>query len=174
MIQSDPSGRFVLAADLGLDRILVWKFDARAGGSSLMILLLSRCPGRRSAALRVSSERPLFYSLQEEGSTLVRSIIDGACRASDGQTDHLFAANRALPGPATLPRSPSLPMRVSSMPPTGCTTPLPGFQSPPTGHCDSLARSPHGATIHALSPLILPGVSCTGVINARMPSCHSA
>src|ERR1043166_9211921 len=31
MIQPDPSGRFVLAADLGLDRILVWKFDAAAG-----------------------------------------------------------------------------------------------------------------------------------------------
>jgi len=31
MIQPDPSGRFVLAADLGLDRILVWRFDAVAG-----------------------------------------------------------------------------------------------------------------------------------------------
>ncbi len=31
MIQADPSGRFVLHADLGLDRILVWKFDAARG-----------------------------------------------------------------------------------------------------------------------------------------------
>ena len=31
MILPDPSGRFVLAADLGLDRILIWKFDAAAG-----------------------------------------------------------------------------------------------------------------------------------------------
>ena len=31
MIQADPSGRFVLHADLGLDRIFVWKFDEQAG-----------------------------------------------------------------------------------------------------------------------------------------------
>jgi 6-phosphogluconolactonase (cycloisomerase 2 family) len=28
MIEADTSGRFVLAADLGLDQILVWRFDA--------------------------------------------------------------------------------------------------------------------------------------------------
>jgi len=31
MIQADPSGRFVLHVDLGLDRIFVWKFDERSG-----------------------------------------------------------------------------------------------------------------------------------------------
>src|SRR5438067_3418542 len=31
MIQADSSGRFVLHADLGLDRIFVWKFDERTG-----------------------------------------------------------------------------------------------------------------------------------------------
>ena len=31
MIQADPSGRFVLHADLGLDKIFVWKFDAQKG-----------------------------------------------------------------------------------------------------------------------------------------------
>ena len=31
MIQADPSGRFVLHADLGLDQIFVWKFDERKG-----------------------------------------------------------------------------------------------------------------------------------------------
>jgi 6-phosphogluconolactonase len=29
MIQADPAGRFVLHVDLGLDRIFVWKFDAK-------------------------------------------------------------------------------------------------------------------------------------------------
>ena len=29
MIQADPAGRFVLHVDLGLDKIFVWKFDAR-------------------------------------------------------------------------------------------------------------------------------------------------
>src|SRR6185436_9041133 len=31
MIEGDPSGRFVLHVDLGLDRIFVWKFDERSG-----------------------------------------------------------------------------------------------------------------------------------------------
>ena len=31
MIQADASGRFVLHVDLGLDRIFVWKFDAKKG-----------------------------------------------------------------------------------------------------------------------------------------------
>ena len=31
MIESDPSGRFVLHADLGLDKIFVWRFDEQKG-----------------------------------------------------------------------------------------------------------------------------------------------
>ena len=31
MIEADPSGRFVLHVDLGLDQILIWKFDAQKG-----------------------------------------------------------------------------------------------------------------------------------------------
>ena len=31
MIQADPAGRFVLHVDLGLDKIFVWKFDAKKG-----------------------------------------------------------------------------------------------------------------------------------------------
>jgi len=31
MIQADPSGRFVLHVDLGLDKIFVWKFDDKKG-----------------------------------------------------------------------------------------------------------------------------------------------
>jgi 6-phosphogluconolactonase len=31
MIQADPSGRFILHVDLGLDRIFVWQFDERRG-----------------------------------------------------------------------------------------------------------------------------------------------
>jgi 6-phosphogluconolactonase (cycloisomerase 2 family) len=31
MIQTDPSGHFVLHVDLGLDQIFVWKFDDQTG-----------------------------------------------------------------------------------------------------------------------------------------------
>jgi 6-phosphogluconolactonase (cycloisomerase 2 family) len=79
MIQPDPSGRFVLAADLGLDRILVWKFDAVAG---------KLIPGDPPSAAVAPGDGPrhfafhpngrLLYSLQEEGSTLVTFDYDGA------------------------------------------------------------------------------------------------
>ena len=43
MIEADPSGRFVLHVDLGLDRIFVWKFDAGTRSSdSRLIHPLSR------------------------------------------------------------------------------------------------------------------------------------
>src|SRR6185503_10559364 len=31
MIEADPAGRFVFAADLGLDQILIWRFDEQTG-----------------------------------------------------------------------------------------------------------------------------------------------
>jgi 6-phosphogluconolactonase len=77
MIQSDAAGRFVFAADLGLDRIFIWKFDAENGK------LIANDPG--SVALP-SGDGPRhfafhpnghwFYSLQEEGSTLVAYNYD--------------------------------------------------------------------------------------------------
>jgi 6-phosphogluconolactonase len=79
MILPDPSGRFVLAADLGLDRILVWKFDVAAGK------LIPNDPpsvgvppgdGPRHFAFHPNGR--LLYSLQEEGSTLVTFDYDGA------------------------------------------------------------------------------------------------
>jgi len=72
MIQSDPSGRFVLHVDLGLDRIYVWKFDVDTGTLS---------PARRSQIALPAGDGPRhfyfhpngrwFYSIQEEGSTIV-------------------------------------------------------------------------------------------------------
>ncbi len=79
MIQPDPSGRFVLATDLGLDRILVWKFDAGAGKLT---------PNDPPSAAFAPGDGPrhfvfhpngrLLYSLQEEGSTVVTFDYDGA------------------------------------------------------------------------------------------------
>ena len=46
MIQADPSGKFVLHVDLGLDKIFVWKFDAKKG------TLTAERPARGVAAAR--------------------------------------------------------------------------------------------------------------------------
>ena len=55
MIQSDPSGRFVFSADLALDRILIWKFDAARGTLSPNDPAVGgAAAGRRSAPFRFS------------------------------------------------------------------------------------------------------------------------
>jgi 6-phosphogluconolactonase (cycloisomerase 2 family) len=73
MVQADPAGRFVLHADLGLDRIFVWKFDAKKGTLN---------PNNPAAVALPAGDGPRhfhfhpngrwLYSVQEEGSTVVR------------------------------------------------------------------------------------------------------
>jgi len=72
MIQPDPAGRFVLASDLGLDRILIWKFDAQKGALSPNVPGFAALPagdGPRHFAFHPNGR--WLYSLQEEASTLV-------------------------------------------------------------------------------------------------------
>jgi 6-phosphogluconolactonase len=72
MIQADPSGQFVLAADLALDQILIWKFDAQAGtlsANSPASVSLPAGDGPRHFAFHPNGH--WLYSLQEESSTLV-------------------------------------------------------------------------------------------------------
>jgi 6-phosphogluconolactonase (cycloisomerase 2 family) len=72
MIQADPAGRFVLHADLGLDQIFVWRFDEAAGklapGTPPAISLP---PGDGPRHFHFHPNGRWFYSLQEEGSTVV-------------------------------------------------------------------------------------------------------
>ncbi len=79
MILPDPSGRFVLAADLGLDRILIWKFDAAAGKlipNDPPSVAVAPGDGPRHFAFHPNGR--VLYSLQEEGSTLVTFDYDAA------------------------------------------------------------------------------------------------
>jgi len=72
MIQADPSGRFVLHVDLGLDKIFVWKFDAEKGvltPSEQPFVALP--PGDGPRHFHFHPNGRWFYSIQEEGSTIV-------------------------------------------------------------------------------------------------------
>lgn len=72
MIEADPSGRFVLSVDLGLDQIFIWKFDAEKGklaANDPPSVSLPPGDGPRHFAFH-PNERWL-YSIQEEGSTVV-------------------------------------------------------------------------------------------------------
>jgi len=79
MIQSDPSGRFVLAADLALDRILIWRFDAAHGTLSANDPpWVALPPGDGPRHFIFHPNGRWLYSLQEEASTLVTFDYDAA------------------------------------------------------------------------------------------------
>ncbi len=72
MIRADASGRFVLHVDLGLDRIFVWKFDARRGvlaPNDPPAVALPPGDGPRHFCFHPNGH--WCYSLQEEGSNIV-------------------------------------------------------------------------------------------------------
>jgi 6-phosphogluconolactonase len=79
MIQADPAGRFVMASDLGMDQILIWKFDLETGRLSPNdppSVALPSGDGPRHFAFHPNGR--WMYSLQEESSTLVVFDYDTA------------------------------------------------------------------------------------------------
>jgi 6-phosphogluconolactonase (cycloisomerase 2 family) len=77
MVQSDPTGRFVLATDLALDRIFIWRFDQENGkliSNDPNSVALPPGDGPRHFAFHPNGR--WFYSIQEEGSTLVAFDYD--------------------------------------------------------------------------------------------------
>ena len=78
MILPDPSGRFVLSTDLGLDEILVWSFDAEKGllrPNNPPAVKLPSGDGPRHFAFHPNGR--WFYCLQEEASTIAVFDYDG-------------------------------------------------------------------------------------------------
>jgi 6-phosphogluconolactonase (cycloisomerase 2 family) len=76
-IQSDPSGKFVLHVDLGLDRIYVWKFDAAKGTLTANDpAFVALPPGDGPRHFYFHPNDKWLYSVQEEGSTVVRFDYD--------------------------------------------------------------------------------------------------
>ena len=71
MIQSDPAGRFVLHADLGLDKIFVWKLDGEKGVlTPAATPAVSLPPGDGPRHFHFHPNGRWLYSIQEEGSTV--------------------------------------------------------------------------------------------------------
>jgi 6-phosphogluconolactonase len=77
MIQSDPAGNFVLHVDLGLDKIFVWRFDrinGKLSESKQPSIALPAGDGPRHFCFHPDGRS--LYSIQEEGSTIVRFEYD--------------------------------------------------------------------------------------------------
>lgn len=79
MIEADPSGRFVLHTDLGLDRIYQWKFDEQSGKlSPNEPAFISVPPGDGPRHFAFHPKGAWLYSLQEEGSNIILFDYDSA------------------------------------------------------------------------------------------------
>ncbi len=79
MIESDPQGHFVLAADLGLDEIFIYKFDVATGKMTLNNPPSFKLPaGDGPRHFVFQTNRHWFYTLQEESSTIVTCDYDSA------------------------------------------------------------------------------------------------
>lgn len=77
MIAADPSGRFVLHVDLGLDRIFIWKFDDQKGTLAPNDpAAISLPPGDGPRHFYFHPNGRWFYSIQEEGSNVVMFDYD--------------------------------------------------------------------------------------------------
>jgi 6-phosphogluconolactonase len=79
MILSDPTGQFVVASDLALDLILIWKIDLAKGTltpNDPPYVALPPGDGPRHFTFHPNGR--WFYALQEEASTLVRFDYDAA------------------------------------------------------------------------------------------------
>lgn len=87
-IQADPAGRFVLHVDLGLDKIFVWKFDSKKGTLTVNDPpSVSLPPGDGPRHFHFHPNGKWLYSVQEEGSTVVRFDYDVAAgRLTSKQT----------------------------------------------------------------------------------------
>jgi 6-phosphogluconolactonase len=77
MIQSDPSGNYVVANDLGLDRTIVWKLD-KTLGKLTDPKTVSSSPGAGPRHFVFHPSGRLFYSINEEASTLSFMTYDAS------------------------------------------------------------------------------------------------
>lgn len=86
MIQADPTGRFVLHVDLGLDTLFIWKFDDQRGKlTPADTPSVSLPPGDGPRHFHFHPNGKWLYSLQEEGSNIVLFDYD-AGRLKSRQT----------------------------------------------------------------------------------------
>lgn len=77
MIQADPSGEFVIHCDLGLDQIFVWKIDLTKG-TLTEVHTVNLPAGDGPRHFHFHPDGKWFYSIQEEGSTIVLFDFDTA------------------------------------------------------------------------------------------------
>lgn len=77
MFQTDPSGNFAIANDVGIDRTVIWRFD-RTAGKLLDPKTVASSPGAGPRHFVFHPNGRWFYSLNEESSTMSTMTFDAA------------------------------------------------------------------------------------------------
>lgn len=77
MFQTDPSGNYAIANDVGIDRTVIWRFD-RVNGRLLDPKTVSSSPGAGPRHFVFHPNGRWFYSLNEESSTIASMTWDAA------------------------------------------------------------------------------------------------
>lgn len=170
MAQPDPSGRFVMSANLALDQIMTWKFDESAGKLTANDpAFVSVPPGDGPRHFAFHPNGRWFYSLQEEGSTLMLFDYDGA---KGKLTAHRRspACRRAMREAISPRRSWFPPMGSSSMPRTGCMMASRGSRSEKMERSLSWVRNGRAVTIRGVSISIRRGVFSIRATRGRTTS----
>jgi 6-phosphogluconolactonase len=89
MALPDPSGRWLLSTDVGLDAVIVWRFDATRGRlESPRVARTSPGAGPRHLVFH-PHDATRVYLLHEESSTLAWLRLDGGALHAEGETSCL-------------------------------------------------------------------------------------
>ncbi len=170
MIQADPSGQFVLHVDLGTDQILIWKFDASTGKlAPASPPAVSLPPGDGPRHFHFHPNGKWFYSIQEEGATVVLFDYDGA-KGQLTARQTISSLPPDMPEAASAQRFLSRRTDVSFTLVTDCTTVSASFPSGLTERSHLLVTSGLAATIREASISIPPVGSCTAAISEQTMS----
>lgn len=95
MIATDPTGRFVLHIDLGLDKIFVWRFNEVSGKlTPAVVPFVALPPGDGPRHFHFHPNGRWMYSIQEEGSTMTVYDWDGI----EGRLTHRQTISTLPPG----------------------------------------------------------------------------
>ena len=142
-IDLDATGRLAVAADLGLDKLMVYRLDPETGTLDAQRPALRRDrPGLRPPPLRLPPRRPARLRHQRDGLDRHRPRLRPARAGPSPNSRRSRPASRTPPSPATRPpRSWSTPPAGSSTARTGATTRWRSSRSTPPR-----ASSPRSAT----------------------------
>ena len=156
-VETDPANRHALVADLGTDRLAVYRFDAATGALALASEA-PLAPGAGPRHFAFSPDGRRVYVLNELDSTLAAfGYADGALTPQ--QTLSTLPAGFAETSSA--PTSSPRPTAASSTPRTAATTASPCSRSALPGRSRSSSTSRRAGSARATSRSTRRGASCS-------------